>query len=133
MNDKVSGPVSKPEFKIDIPHIDISQAMVDFANDSDLYILVLRTFMTSSPPILAKLRNVSEETLHSCYVKTHGLKGNLGNIYAEDLRAEAAVVEALAKEGDLEGYKLALAPFLEKIELFLADVRAWFESYDAKK
>jgi len=117
---------------VDIPGIDAQIVLDLYDNDEEVYETILRSFVSRIPAVLDKMRDISSETLPDYLIKIHSLKGSGGNVGAKGIAAEAARLEAMAKNGDLTGIQAGNGDFLVKIGVLLEDIKKWLEQIDAK-
>jgi HPt (histidine-containing phosphotransfer) domain-containing protein len=118
------------KIKIQIPGIDPNTVLESYDDDMEIYKTILRTFVDRIPALLDKIRTVSSVTLSDYIIKIHALKGSCGNIGAKDAMAQAAELEAIAKDGNLEGVLAGNQVFLEKIGALLDEIKEWLEQTD---
>jgi CheY-like chemotaxis protein len=116
---------------IDIPGVNAKDAIARFGNDASIYLSILRSYMSGVPAILDRLRDAGPETLRSCAISAHGLKGSSANIGAEAVAEAAAELEAVARKGDLARFTALAEPLLKDTERLAADISAWLKAYDA--
>jgi HPt (histidine-containing phosphotransfer) domain-containing protein len=121
--------LKKPEEKmpIEIPGIDEQTVLDLYDGDMEVYKTILCSFVSRIPAVLDIIRNVSPETLPDYVIKTHALKGSVGNVGAKEVASAAARLEAMAKNGDLDGVQAGNDVFLEKIGVLLDDIKKWLE------
>ena len=112
---------------INIPGIDTAKGLDLFDGDEKNYLIVLRSWLTNSPAVLDKLRNVSAETLANYKVSIHNIKGTCANVGAEDLRIKARKLEEMAKAGDIAGILSENDAFLKQAETVLAEAKNWLD------
>jgi len=117
--------------RIEIPGIDPEIVPASYDNDMEIYITILRAFIDKIPVLLDKINNVSFETLPDYIIKIHALKGSGGNIGASETMAAAARLEAMAKNGDLDGVLAGNGDFLDKTRVLIEDIKKWLEQNDA--
>jgi HPt (histidine-containing phosphotransfer) domain-containing protein len=94
--------------------------------DEDLYISVLSSFISRTPDVLIKLKNVTKETLADYATTVHGFKGACANICAEEARKMAYSLELKAKAGDWAGVQAENGPFLKYIDELMPKLKDWF-------
>jgi HPt (histidine-containing phosphotransfer) domain-containing protein len=116
--------------QIEIPGIDPETVLESYDDDMDIYKTILRAFVDKIPALLDKIRDVSSETLPDYTIKIHALKGSGGNIGAREIMADAARLEAMAKNGDLDGILAVNGEFLEKTRVLIDDIKKWLEQSD---
>jgi HPt (histidine-containing phosphotransfer) domain-containing protein len=116
---------------IEIPGIDPETVLDSYDDDMEIYKTILRAFVDKIPALLEKIRNVSSETLPDYLIKIHALKGSGGNIGAKETMATAARLEAMAKDGDLDGVLAENKIFLEKTSVLIDEIKKWLGQPDA--
>ncbi|MDR1374039.1 MAG: response regulator [Treponema sp.] len=82
----------------------------------DVYIRILRSFLTHTPGLLEKLRSLTRETLPDYAITVHGLKGASYGICAGAIGKDAEELESAAKAGDYEKVESKNAAFISKVE-----------------
>jgi CheY-like chemotaxis protein len=87
----------------------------------EVYIEILRSFLTHTPGLLEKLRSLTPETLPDYAVAVHGLKGASYGVCAMEIGREAEELEHAAKAGDYEKVESKNAAFISRVE---ADLEA---------
>jgi len=112
---------------VEIPGIDAQSVLDLYDGDMEVYKAILISFITRIPPVLEIIRGVSSETLPDYLIKIHSLKGSGGSIGAKETMAEAARLEAMAKNGDLAGVQAENGNFLEKVDVLIGDIKKWLE------
>jgi len=112
---------------IEIPGIDTETVHNLYDDDVEVYEAILSSFVSKIPAVLDKIRDVSSETLPDYMIKIHSLKGSGGNVGAKEIVAEAAKLEAMAKNGDLAGVLAGNGDFLKKAGVLLDDIKKWLE------
>jgi HPt (histidine-containing phosphotransfer) domain-containing protein len=117
--------------QIEIPGIDPETVLDSYDDDMEIYRVILRAFVDKIPALLDKIRKVSSRTLSDYIIKIHALKGSGGNIGAREMMAAAAGLEAMAKNGDLDGVLAGNDVFLEKTRVLIDDIKKWLEQSDA--
>ena len=117
---------------IDIPGLDVQKGLDLYDDDTEIYMIVLRSYVTNMPATLKILRNLSAETLQDYMIKAHGVKGTSANIGAEEVRIVAAKLEAMAKAGDLSGILAENEAFLKQADTLIENIQHWLKEFDAK-
>jgi CheY-like chemotaxis protein len=115
-----------------LPGLDMERGIALFDGDTATYMSALRSFILNAPDILDKLQIVTEENLPDYAVNIHGLKSISAWIHAEDIRAAAENLEALAKTGDLSGVAELNEEFLKNTRVFINGLQARMDAADAK-
>ena len=96
--------------------------------DEELSVFAFRSFAENTPASLEKLRNVSEENLPDYVITVHSLKSTTATIGAEEISAKAKKLEAMSKEGDLQGVLAENEDFLKDIDTLVKNVKRWLEA-----
>jgi PAS domain S-box-containing protein len=124
---------SAVQIAIDIPGMDTKKGLSLYAGDTNVYLALLRSYVTNTPALLDKLRIVSEKTLPKYNVSVHGLKGSSAGIGAETIREAALELEKISKEGNLQGVWALNGKLIADTKIIVANIKAWLEQYDASK
>jgi len=119
------------EIVIDIPGVDSKKGLALYADDTDIYIPLLHSFIANTPKTLEKLKNVTAENLPSYVISVHGLKGTCAGIGAEAVRAQALELENLSRAGDLQAVLAKNDKLLADVEVVVANVKEWLDKNDA--
>ncbi|MCL2817160.1 MAG: ATP-binding protein [Clostridiales bacterium] len=82
--------------------LDLEKAKDQYGGDEDLYYEMLQSFATNTPPLLEKIRRVSDDNIGEYEIILHGIKGSSGSICADEFAKIAERLENAAKDGDLE-------------------------------
>jgi HPt (histidine-containing phosphotransfer) domain-containing protein len=110
---------------IDIPGVDANMGSSLYGGEMDIYVSILRSFTSSIPATIEKLRNVTEATLPQYATAVHGLKGSCASIGAEITRVKAFDLEKQAKAGDISGVLARNEDMLKEAEQLVTDIQAW--------
>jgi CheY-like chemotaxis protein/anti-sigma regulatory factor (Ser/Thr protein kinase) len=102
--------------------VDFQAGVVRYGGE-DTYLNIIHSFMTHTPELLEKMREVSRETLAEYAIIVHGIKGASYGICAEALAGEAQILESAAKSGDLKTVHAKNGIFIETVEKLLSDLR----------
>ena len=124
IRDKHKDPSDQP---FALAGLDSQRGLEAFGGEADDYTAALASFLKNAPEIIAKLREVTAESLPDYAINVHGLKSMSAWICAESLRAGAEGLENLAKAGDFSGVSARSAAFLEEAETFIKELRAFLE------
>jgi CheY-like chemotaxis protein len=118
--------------EIVIPEVDTKKGLSYYAGETDIYLALLRSYVTNTHGNLDRLKAVSKETLPDYVIAVHGLKGTSAGIGAEGVRETAANLETMSRAGDLDGVLLQNDKLIKDTEAVVANIRAWLEQYDAR-
>jgi HPt (histidine-containing phosphotransfer) domain-containing protein len=118
--------------KINIPGVNTEKGLSLYGGEMDIYLPLLRSYVSNTPGILGKLRNVSEQTLPEYVISVHGLKGTSAGIGAEALREAALKLETMSRAGDWAGVLSYNDRLIKDAETIVTNVRAWLENYDSR-
>jgi HPt (histidine-containing phosphotransfer) domain-containing protein len=89
----------------------------------EIYLRILRSYLTHSPGLLDRLRSPARETLPDYTVTVHGLKGASYGICADAIGKAAEELEFAAKAGEYEKVEAKNAAFIAKVEASLEQLR----------
>jgi CheY-like chemotaxis protein/anti-sigma regulatory factor (Ser/Thr protein kinase) len=123
--------VSYENMVIEIPGVDTKKGLSLYAGEKDVYLPLLRSYVTNTPGVLDKLRVVSAETLPAYVITVHGLKGTSAGIGAEAIREAALDLETKSRAGDLQGVLAQNGKLIADTETIVANVKTWLEQHDA--
>jgi len=115
---------------IEIPGLDTAKALDLYDDDMEMYIFVMRSYITNMPPAIEILKNLSQDTLEEYMIKAHGIKGTSANIGAEDIRQTALKMENLARAGDLAALQAENLAFINQIEELVNNIQKWLDEND---
>ncbi|MDR2304768.1 MAG: response regulator [Treponema sp.] len=79
--------------------IDFTAALTLYGNSGAVFIPILKSFVTHTPPLLEKMDTYVENSLPDYAIEVHGLKGTCGAICAASAAALALELELASKEG----------------------------------
>ena len=108
-----------------IPGIDAKKAFDLYEDAEDVFLAVLRSWVSDASAYIVKLRNVSAETLKDYAVSIHGLKGTSAGIGAESIREKAKELEMMAKAGNLTGIQAENESFLKQVDSQVKVIQNW--------
>ena len=113
---------------IKIPGIDANSGLELCDGDMGIYLNSLRLYVSSIPASLEKMRGVSEKTLKDYSITVHSVKSMSEYVGAEEIRKTAKQLEALSKDGDLNGVLAKNEAFIKFAESIVGNIRNWLES-----
>jgi len=119
--------MSNVQMEVNISGIDADAGLKLCDGDFKIYLKSLTLYVANMPANLAKMKNVSKETLSEYTVAAHGAKSISQYVGAEEARKTALQLEMLAKSGDLDGILAHNEAFIKYAENLLNDVRKWLE------
>jgi CheY-like chemotaxis protein len=117
---------------LEIPGIDTEKVMDLYAGDLEIYLPVLRSYLSVIPDALDKMSRVSAQNLPEYVVKVHGVKSTSDGIGAEEARKMAYELEMLGKAGDLSGVLVKNGALLSYVKELLVNIQSWLSKIDAK-
>ncbi|MDR0473069.1 MAG: response regulator, partial [Treponema sp.] len=117
--------------KIEITGVDENKIMELYDGDMEIFLPVLRSYLSVIPASLEKMRSVSAETLAEYRVSVHGVKSTSESIGALEARKMAAELEVLAKDGNLPGVLAKNEALIRYIDELLGNIQHWLERLDA--
>jgi len=115
---------------ITIPGVNAETGLALYDGETDIYIAVLRSYVSNALKVIEKLRTVSQETLVDYGISAHGLKSISAGIGAEEVRVAALDLEMEAKAGNLPGVLAKNDDLLKEAEVLALGIRAWLEKLD---
>jgi len=116
---------------IEIPGVDTKKGLALYADETDIYLPLLRSYIAHTPMTLEKLRTVSAENLTNYVITVHGLKGTSAGIGAESIREAALELENKSRAGDLQSVLAKNDKLIKDTEVIVANIKAWLDQYDA--
>jgi len=129
--DSIDSDKREKDMKIDIPGVDEERIIELYAGDMDIYLPVLRSYVSVIPNSLEKMKHISAQNLSEYVVQVHGIKSSSDSIGAEEARKMAYDLEQLAKAGDLAGVLEKNGALLQYIEGLLVNIQKWLTRFDA--
>jgi len=117
---------------VDISGVDQKKIMELYDGDLEIYLPVLRSYLSVIPAALDKIQSVSAETLSDYTVKVHGIKSTSESIGAQEARRMAAEMEAMAQAGDLSGIMAKNDTFIKYVSELIKNIQNWLALTDAK-
>jgi signal transduction histidine kinase/DNA-binding response OmpR family regulator len=116
---------------IEIPGIDQNKIKELYDGDMEIYLPVLRSYLSAIPLALNKMRSVSEQALPDYIVCVHGVKGTSDSIGADIARKMAAELEILAKNGDISGLLAKNEALIAYVSDLLGNIQNWLAQLDS--
>jgi signal transduction histidine kinase/CheY-like chemotaxis protein/HPt (histidine-containing phosphotransfer) domain-containing protein len=107
----------------DIDGLDVFGAISRFG-DAEIYLQILRAFLSDAVELLDRIRELSEETLPDYAIAVHGIKGASLGICAFKVGRLAQKLEPLAKEGLFEAVSAKNREFVAATEKLVEDIAA---------
>jgi len=134
IGDNLENPLEKKEkdVKIDIPGVDEEKVMDIYGGDMDIFLPVLRSYLSVIPESLEKMSRVSAETLPQYTVTVHGVKSTSDSIGAEKARKMALELEMAAKAGDFPLISAKNGALIQYVKELLVNIQKWLEKLDAQ-
>jgi HPt (histidine-containing phosphotransfer) domain-containing protein len=135
LNDKIKdniGFYKEKNMKIDIPGLDEGRIMELYDGDFEIFLPVLRSYLSTLPDSLDQMGTVSASNLNNYAIRVHGVKSTSDSIGAEEARKMALELEMLAKAGDLSGVLSKNGAFLQYARTLLSNIKTWLAKYDAQ-
>ena len=116
---------------IKIPGVDVDAGLELCDGDEDIYLRVLRSYLSAIPPALDKMRNVSTETMQNYIVNVHGVKSTSASIGAEETRKAALQLETMARSGDLSGVLAQNETFINCTAALVDSIRIFLKEHES--
>jgi HPt (histidine-containing phosphotransfer) domain-containing protein len=115
-----------------ISGVNTEKGLTYYGNELDIYLPLLRSYISNTQQSIEKLREVTPETLNRYMISIHGLKGSSASIGAETTREAASNLEKMARAGDFDGVMANNESFIKDTEIIVANIKKWLDDYDAK-
>jgi len=115
---------------INIPGVDTAKGLSLYDGEQDIYLEILRSYVSTAPAAIEKIRTVTEETLSEYTLNIHGIKGACASIGAEALREAALNLETMSRAGNLQGVIAENESFIKNAESVITNVVSWLEKHD---
>jgi signal transduction histidine kinase/CheY-like chemotaxis protein len=132
LKDGGTAPKKEKDVKIDIPGVDEGKIIEMYDGDFDIFLPVLRSYLSVIPDALEKMSHVTGETLPQYTVTVHGVKSTSDSIGAEQVRKMALELEMAAKAGDLALVQAKNGALLQHVKELLSNIQKWLAKVDAK-
>ena len=110
---------------IEIPGVDEKKVLELYDGEMDIFLPVLRSYSSTTPATLEKIRTVTAETLPEYRISVHGMKSTSESIGAGEARRMAAELETMAKAGDITGVLAKNGAFLKYVDDLLDNIKKW--------
>jgi CheY-like chemotaxis protein len=101
-----------------------------FGGNLDIYIDIMRSFVNSTPLLLSKMNDITEENISDYAINVHGIKSSGRAIGAEQLGNLAEELEYYAKAGKIDLTKTGNIAFQELAAHLIEDLRSFLKKYD---
>jgi PAS domain S-box-containing protein len=115
---------SVPSLHLDeknLPGIDIKQGLVRFNHDEDIYLRVLRSYISTLRAMLEMTADITEKNLHDYRIKVHGIKGASYDIYAQQIAQMAEGLENASKISDWSYIHTHNEAFLKELTTLIVE------------
>ncbi|WP_420904032.1 PAS domain S-box protein [Candidatus Magnetaquiglobus chichijimensis] len=107
----------------EIEGIDIHAALERLDGDVDLFMRLTRQFITAHRNTVERIAEaLADGDAETARALTHGVKGVAGNLSANQVAEQAARLEMLVKEGDLDGARHQLEGLREEVSTLIAAI-----------
>ena len=119
---------SKPNHEEKAPPMDIKGFLEQMDNDKNVFKEIMDIFFEIVPTRISNIREaLAEKNTDTVFKEAHAIKGEGGNIFAQDLSQAAHALEQIGRSGDLtEGGK-----YLYLIEQEFKRVKEYYDNYEA--
>ncbi|MDR1662391.1 MAG: response regulator, partial [Azoarcus sp.] len=104
----------------EIDGLDWAMGIRRFCGDENIYISVLKSYLTNTPRLLDQIRGVTERKLADYAIAIHGIKGSSYGIEARALGKRAEELEYAAKAADFDFVRRNNPLFIQAAEAFLS-------------
>ena len=121
------------EQTIQIPGVNADAGIALYNGETDIFISVLRSYVSNALSVIERMRTVTEESLPNYAINVHGLKGISSGIGAEKIRDAAANLEMLAKSGNLTSVLDGNENVISDTESLVDGIKAWLNEHDVQR
>jgi signal transduction histidine kinase/CheY-like chemotaxis protein len=111
--------------------LDMEKGMERFGGDGKSYLDSLRSYVIHTPPLLEAAR--TPEPAADYAITVHGIKGSSYGISAQAVGQWAEKLEHAAKAGDLALVRDENDRFINGVEKFIADLKAFLDAAEEKR
>jgi len=95
---------------------DVERCMERFGNDRDSFMLIMRSFVTSTCSLLPLVKEVTEDSMAEYAITVHGIKGSSRGVCADRVGDLAEALEKAAKSGDFDFVRANNPDFIKTVE-----------------
>ncbi|MCL2231484.1 MAG: response regulator [Treponema sp.] len=110
--------------------LDIARGLDRYEGDEEVYLKVLRSYVTSVRSMLDEIETVSEDTLAGYKIRVHGIKGTSLDFFAGETGKTALALEKAALSGDYDYVKEHNPAFLENTWKLIYDLEEMLAGLD---
>ena len=82
--------------------LDVERSMERFGNDRESFMLIMRSFVTSTRSLLPVVIEVTKNSMAEYAITVHGIKGSSRSVCADRVGDMAEALEKAAKTGDFD-------------------------------
>jgi CheY-like chemotaxis protein/anti-sigma regulatory factor (Ser/Thr protein kinase) len=115
----------------EIAGLDYDKGVQRFGGDEEVYIGVLRSFMTNTRNILDSVANVTENSLYDYEISVHSIKGSSSGICADAVSRLAADLERAAKAFEFGYIKKQNESFIKVVNKLIEEIKSLLDTYDS--
>ena len=110
--------------------LNIEKGLMQFYNDKNSYVSVLRSYAKNTPPLLDAAANFSKDNLTHYTTMLHGIKGSSAGIHADKIAVYAESLEKAARTGDYEYIHVHNENLIELARKLIFDIETMLEEID---
>lgn len=113
--------------KISIPGLDIKSGVRRFGDNEELYLKMLKKFISSNGQTCGELRElIKQEDFDNAHLKIHTLKGESANIGANNVYELSKQVEQTVLNKDISSFEKEIPVLERKLEEFSSELQIYF-------
>jgi hypothetical protein len=116
----------------EIDSLDYDAGVERFGGDEEVYIGVLRSYMTNTRNLLDSVANVTENSLYDYEISVHSIKGSSFGICADSVGRLASDLERAAKSFEYSYIKKQNEAFIKVVKKLIDDIESLLETFDSK-
>jgi CheY-like chemotaxis protein len=110
-----------------VPGLDIQKGLTHFGSNKSVYLMILRSYINNTLPLLEIIKNVSIDNIDKYIVTVHGIKGSNRGIFASQAGDMANALEKAAVAGDFSFIQNNNQAFLDTTNNLIMDIEKILE------
>ena len=99
---------------------DVERCMERFGNNMDSFIMIMRSFITSTCSLLPLVKEATKDSLAEYAITVHGIKGSSRSVCADRVGDMAEALEKAAKAGDFDFVRTHNPDFIKTVDELIA-------------
>jgi YesN/AraC family two-component response regulator len=116
----------------EVAGLDIAAGLKRYDYDEEVYIKILRSYVSSVRSMLETVEVVGKDTLFDYHIKVHGIEGASRNIFAEQIGELAGNLKDAAKAEDFDYIEKHNPKFVEDLKEFIDAISTLISAINAE-